>query len=164
MYDLVRSELPRRGYPMYEISNYALPGHEARHNLSYWRAENYLGVGAGAHSCALNEASCNARRWWNQRLPGRYMCGVNADGIAEAGSEVIEKTTLEGEFVFLNLRLRKGIHLPEFAQRFGESFDARFGSVAADLVEGGLLVREQDRIFLTDRGLEIADSVFAEFL
>jgi oxygen-independent coproporphyrinogen III oxidase len=164
MFDLVRSELPRRGYPMYEISNYALPGHEARHNLSYWRAESYLGVGAGAHSCALNEASCNARRWWNQRLPGRYMGGVNADGIAEAGSEVIEKTTLEGEFVFLNLRLRKGIHLPEFAQRFGESFDARFGSVAADLVEGGLLVREQDRIFLTDRGLEIADSIFAEFL
>jgi oxygen-independent coproporphyrinogen-3 oxidase len=164
MYDLVRSELPRRGYPMYEISNYAPPGHEARHNLSYWRLESYLGVGAGAHSCALNEASFNARRWWNQRLPGRYMGGVNADRIAEAGFEVIEKTTLEGEFVFLNLRLRNGFHLPEFAQRFGESFDARFGSVAADLVEGGLLVREQDRIFLTDRGLEIADSVFAEFL
>lgn len=164
MYDLVRSELPRRGYPMYEISNYAPAGHEARHNLSYWRAESYLGLGAGAHSCALDETSCNARRWWNQRLPERYMSGVNADGIAEAGSEVIEKATLEGEFVFLNLRLRKGFHLPEFAQRFGESFDARFGSVAAVLVEGGLLVREQGRVFLTDRGLEIADSVFAEFL
>jgi oxygen-independent coproporphyrinogen-3 oxidase len=164
MYDLVRSELPRRGYPMYEISNYAPPGHEAIHNLSYWRAENYLGLGAGAHSCALDEASCNARRWWNQRQPGRYMDGVNAQGIAEAGSEMIERSTLEGEFVFLNLRLRKGFHLLEFAQRFGESFDARFGNVAASLTAGGLLVREQGRIFLTDRGLEIADSVFAEFL
>jgi len=164
MYDLVRSELPRRGYPMYEISNYAPPGHEARHNLSYWRAESYLGLGAGAHSCALNEVACNAHRWWNQRLPGRYMAGVSAEGIAEAGSEVSEKPTLEGEFVFLNLRLRKGFHLPEFAQRFGESFYARFGSVADTLVEGGLLVREQGRVFLTDRGLEIADSVFAEFL
>jgi oxygen-independent coproporphyrinogen-3 oxidase len=164
MYDLVRSELPRRGYPMYEISNYAPPGHEAQHNLSYWRADNYLGLGAGAHSCALNEASCNARRWWNQRLPARYMDAVNAQGIAEAGSEIIEKPMLEGEFVFLNLRLRKGFHLPEFAQRFGESFDARFGNAAASLIAGGLLVRERDRVFLTDRGLEIADSVFAEFL
>jgi oxygen-independent coproporphyrinogen-3 oxidase len=164
MYDLVRSELPRRGYPMYEISNYAPPGHEARHNLSYWRVESYLGLGAGAHSCALDEASCNARRWWNQRLPGRYMDKVNAQRIAESGSEMIEKSTLEGEFVFLNLRLRKGFHLLEFAQRFGESFDARFGNVAAGLIAGGLLVRERGRIFLTDRGLEIADSVFAEFL
>jgi putative oxygen-independent coproporphyrinogen III oxidase len=164
MYDLVRSELPRRGYPMYEISNYAGPGHEARHNLSYWRAESYLGVGAGAHSCALDEAFCHGRRWWNQRLPGRYMAGVNADGIAEAGSEGIEKTTLEGEFVFLNLRLRKGFQLAEFAQRFGETFDARFASVADPLVEGRLLIRERGRICLTDRGLEIADSVFAEFI
>jgi oxygen-independent coproporphyrinogen III oxidase len=164
MYDLVRSELPQRGYPMYEISNYAPPGHEARHNLSYWRAQSYLGLGAGAHSCALEQASCDARRWWNQRLPGRYMDAVNTDGMAEAGSEVIEKATLEGEFVFLNLRLRTGFHSSEFAQRFGESFDARFGSVAGRLIEGGLLVREQGRIFLTDRGLEIADSVFAEFL
>ncbi|MBV8358590.1 MAG: radical SAM family heme chaperone HemW, partial [Deltaproteobacteria bacterium] len=164
MYDLVRSELPRRGYRMYEISNYAPPGHEARHNLTYWRAESYLGLGAGAHSCALDEVACKARRWWNQRLPGRYMAGVSAQGIAEGGFEVSEKPTLEGEFVFLNLRLRGGFHLPEFEHRFGESFDARFGSVAATLVEGGLLIREQDRVFLSDRGLEIADSVFAEFL
>src|SRR6266851_1349434 len=161
MYDLVRSELPRHGYPMYEISNYAPPGHESRHNLSYWQAQSYLGIGAGAHSCALDEAVCSARRWWNQRLPGRYIASLNADGMAEAGSEVIEKAMLAGEFVFLNLRLRNGFQLKEFEQRFGESFDARFGSVAARLFEGGLLVREQGRIFLSDRGLEIADSVFA---
>jgi oxygen-independent coproporphyrinogen-3 oxidase len=52
MYSIVREEIPRRGYPMYEISNYARPGHEARHNLAYWRAESYLGIGAGAHSFA----------------------------------------------------------------------------------------------------------------
>ncbi len=164
MYELVRSELPRRGYPMYEISNYAPPGHEACHKLSYWHAESYLGLGAGAHSCALDEAYCNAHRWWNQRLPGRYMDAVNAQGTAEAGSEVIEKITLAGEFVFLNLRLRKGFHLLEFARRFGEGFDTRFGNVAATLIAGGLLVQERGRVFLTDRGLEIADSVFAEFL
>jgi oxygen-independent coproporphyrinogen-3 oxidase len=164
MYDLVRSELPRRGYPMYEISNYAPPGHEGRHNLSYWQAESYLGLGAGAYSCALDETFCDGRRWWNQRLPGRYIAAVDADGVAEAGSEAINKATLQGEFVFLHLRLREGFHLAEFARRFGETFDSRFGSVAAPLIEGGLLMREQGRIFLTDRGFEIADSIFAEFV
>jgi len=52
MYQAVREEIPRRGYAMYEISNYAAPGHEARHNLTYWRARTYLGIGAGAHSYA----------------------------------------------------------------------------------------------------------------
>jgi oxygen-independent coproporphyrinogen III oxidase len=164
MYDLVRSELPRCGYPMYEISNYAPPGHEALHNLSYWRAESYLGVGAGAHSCALDESSYGARRWWNQRLPARYMSGANTEGTTEAGFELIEKATMEAEFVFLHLRLCKGFQLNEFERRFDESFDTRFGSVATGLLEGGLLVKEEGRLFLTDRGLEIADSVFAEFL
>jgi oxygen-independent coproporphyrinogen-3 oxidase len=163
MFDLVRSELPQYGYPMYEISNYAPPGHEALHNLSYWRAESYLGVGAGAHSCAVGETDCRARRWWNERLPARYMSRVNTDETAEAGFEVIQKATMEAEFVFLNLRLREGFQLKEFERRFGESFDARFSGVAASLLTGGLLAREQGRIFLTARGLEIADSVFAEF-
>jgi oxygen-independent coproporphyrinogen-3 oxidase len=164
MFDLVRSDLPGRGYPMYEISNYAPAGHEARHNLSYWRAENYLGLGAGAHSCAFDEGLCNARRWWNERLPARYMAAVTSDGIAESGYEIIAKATLEAEFVFLNLRLRRGFQLAEFARKFGGSFDDRFGSVAADLIKNGLLTREHERIYLTERGLEMADSVFTEFI
>jgi oxygen-independent coproporphyrinogen-3 oxidase len=164
MYGLVRTELPQRGYPMYEISNYAPNGHESRHNLSYWRAENYLGVGAGAHSCAVDEIFYQGRRWWNERLPLRYMARVNAGGIAESGSELLERSILEAEFVFLNLRLREGFTLAEFAQRFEETFDDRFGSVAIPLLGGGLLSREQGRISLTDRGVEIADSVFAEFI
>ncbi|MBV8773140.1 MAG: radical SAM family heme chaperone HemW [Deltaproteobacteria bacterium] len=164
MYEVVRTELPQRGYPRYEISNYAPPDHEARHNLSYWHAESYLGVGAGAHSCALEESFCHGRRWWNQRLPAGYMAQLKHNEGAEAGSEIIEKNTLEQEFVFLNLRLSAGFRLEEFRQRFGETFDARFGNVAAPLLDGGLLVRDRDRIFLTDRGLEVADSVFAEFI
>jgi putative oxygen-independent coproporphyrinogen III oxidase len=164
MYDLVRSELPQRGYPMYEISNYAQPGHEARHNLSYWHAESYLGVGAGAHSCALDATYRGGRRWWNQRLPSRYIAGAEAQGNAEAGFEAVDAAGAAGEFVFLNLRLRDGFEVAEFERRFGESFDARFGLQAARLFEGGLLLRARGRICLSDRGLEIADSVFAEFV
>jgi len=195
MYELVRSELPQLGYPMYEISNYAPPGHEARHNLSYWKAESYLGLGAGAHSfaliCADSEVSLGngpgvagsrdhaeavaaerlkktnrrgGRRWWNERLPLRYIARASAGTGAEAGSELLNAEVAAGEYVFLNLRLREGFDLAEFERRFGESFYSHFGRQAARLFEGGLLIQERGRVFLSDRGIEIADSVFAEFV
>jgi putative oxygen-independent coproporphyrinogen III oxidase len=171
-YAAVREELARRGYPMYEISNYAPSGHESRHNLTYWRAETYLGVGAGAHSYAREPrtvgdgdpegSAAGRRRWWNERNPVRYIELALATGAAEAGSETIDLRTAIGEFVFLNLRLCEGFAAADFQLRFGESFDTIFGERTAHLFEGGLLVRDADRIRLTTRGLELADSVFAE--
>lgn len=162
MYALVREELPRQGFPMYEISNYAPPGHEARHNLTYWRGESYLGIGAGAHSFARDGAG--GRRWWNERMPARYSAAILASGIAEAGSETVDAVTAAGEFVFLNLRLREGFALTDFEARFRGSFDAHFGDRAAPLFEAKLLIRDGGRIHLSDRGLELADSIFAEFV
>jgi oxygen-independent coproporphyrinogen-3 oxidase len=163
MYSLVREEIPRRGYPMYEISNYAALGHEALHNLSYWRAESYLGIGAGAHSFA-GSGNGGGRRWWNERMPARYIARVLDDGFAETGDEIAAPDTAAGEFVFLNLRLREGFELGEFARRFGAEFDSIFGGRGARLFEGGLLIRDDGRVYLSDRGLEVADSVFAEFV
>ena len=163
MYQTVREEIPRRGYAMYEISNYALPGHEARHNLTYWRAQTYLGIGAGAHSYA-GDAGGQRRRWWNEKLPARYISTIEERGTAEAGAETIDEATAQSEFVFLNLRLREGFAPADFQQRFGRSFECIFGSVATALFNNGLLTRDRGRIKLTDRGLEMADSVFAEFV
>jgi oxygen-independent coproporphyrinogen III oxidase len=162
MYAAVRTELPRRGYAMYEISNYARPGHEAQHNLTYWRHETYLGIGAGAHSFA--RAGADGRRWWNERIPARYVANVLESGMAESGAEDINARTSESEFVFLNLRLREGFAEHDFHDRFARSFDEAFGDRARTLVDGGLLIRERGRVFLSDRGLELADSVFAEFV
>jgi oxygen-independent coproporphyrinogen-3 oxidase len=164
MYAAVREELPRRGYAMYEISNYARPGREARHNLTYWRAESYLGLGAGAHSFALGAAGAYGRRWWNERNPARYIDLVSGTGRAESGKEEIDAATGAGEFVFLNLRLREGFTLAEFHARFEREFDEAFGARAARLAEDGLLVREGGRVRLSNRGLELGDSVFAEFV
>ena len=232
IYAMVRSELPARGYKMYEISNYAPPGHESRHNLAYWRGESYLGLGAGAHSFALTcdraHASPRAaprlapaakpptreryfnggsnslsplanqaesallsplpdhsflsplpdqgegegegqpegygRRWWNERNPARYIAAAARDGIAEAGAELIDRRTAAGEFVFLNLRLREGFALSDFSTRVGYDFDRLFGARTAQLFESRLLLRENGRVRLSDRGLELADSIFAEFV
>jgi len=163
-YAAVREELPRRGYKMYEISNYAPPGHEARHNLSYWRLESYLGLGAGAHSFARDENGGGGRRWWNERKPARYVEQALKGGLAEAGGETVDVHSARGEFVFLNLRLREGFALADFEARFGASFDTVFGACAARLFEGELLIRDRGRIYLSERGLELADSVFAEFI
>jgi putative oxygen-independent coproporphyrinogen III oxidase len=161
MYAAVREELPRRGYAMYEISNYAEAGRECQHNLTYWHAESYLGIGAGAHSFARDGAG--GRRWWNERMPARYIAAA-LEGKAEAGNETIDLAMAAGEFVFLNLRLIEGFRLVDFQRRFSQSFDEIFGKRAARLVEDGLLVRDDQRIRLSDRGLELGDSVFAEFL
>ncbi len=162
MYAAVRAELPRRGYAMYEISNYARPGCEARHNLTYWRHETYLGIGAGAHSFA--RIGVGGRRWWNERIPARYIANVLESGIAESGAEEINARTSMSEFVFLNLRLREGFAEADFAERFARSFDEAFGDHPCKLIDGGLLIRERGRVFLSERGLELADSVFAEFV
>ncbi len=162
MFAIVREELPRRGFPMYEISNYAAPGHEARHNLTYWRGESYLGIGAGAHSFARD--GVGGRRWWNERMPVRYSAAALGGGIAEAGAETVDAVVAAGEFVFLNLRLRDGFTLAAFEERFGRSFEAIFGARSAILFDARLLLRENGRIQLSDRGLEVADSVFAEFV
>jgi putative oxygen-independent coproporphyrinogen III oxidase len=164
MYSAVREELPRRGYAMYEISNYARPGHEARHNLTYWRAESYLGLGAGAHSFALGIDGGYGRRWWNERTPARYIEMVSRGARAEAGAEEIDAATGASEYVFLNLRLREGFALADFRARFGREFDELFGERATRLVEGGLIARAGGRLMLTERGVELADSIFAEFV
>ena len=163
-YAAVREELPRRGFGMYEISNYALPGSEARHNLSYWRMESYLGLGAGAHSFARDAHHGGGHRWWNERMPARYIERALDGGVAQAGGETIDSAIARGEFVFLNLRLREGFAADDFERRFGVSFDTVFGDRAARLFDGGLLLRDRGRICLSGRGLEVADSIFADFV
>ena len=162
MYAMVRRELPRHGYAMYEISNYARPACEARHNLTYWRGQSYLAIGAGAHSYAASGPA--GRRWWNERLPAAYIAKASETGTAEAGSETLDAAVSASEFAFLNLRLIEGLELRRFAERFGVTLEERFGSRLERLIEGELLLREDGRVRLSERGLELADSVFAEFL
>jgi len=161
MYAMVRRELPRNGYTMYEISNYARPGCEARHNLTYWRGQSYLGIGAGAHSYAADGPA--GRRWWNERLPTIYIERARKQGTAQAGGEDLDAAISAAEFAFLNLRLLEGLELRRFVERFGIAFEERFPQTGR-LFEGGLLLREGGRVRLSERGLELADSVFAEFL
>jgi len=160
MYQHARAALAAAGYAHYEISNFARPGREARHNQSYWRGVDYLGIGAGAHSYAHVPAW--GRRWSNERLPDRYVAAV-ARGDATAGEETLSFETAAAEFMFLGLRERDGVDPDAFARRFGRPL-AEIHPEVAELRADGFLEERAGRLALSERGLLLADSIFARFL
>jgi oxygen-independent coproporphyrinogen-3 oxidase len=168
MFLLAREHLAAAGYAAYEVSNFARPGHECRHNLHYWRSGPYLGLGAGAHSYSGPTQNPSAydrwgRRWSNVTRPEEYMSSATATGQARATLELLDEQQARGEFVFLALRRAAGVSAPEFRARFGCALEACFPHLAS-LVAQGLLEPVDERWRLTERGLLLADSVFATFL
>jgi oxygen-independent coproporphyrinogen-3 oxidase len=153
--------LTRAGYEHYEISNYALPGHTCRHNLTYWRRRMYLGIGAGAHSFA--PAPSHGVRFANARPPQQYMDLVDQKGHAVVSNERLDREEAIGEFLFLGLRLLEGIDRDGFVELFGVPPEEARPALGW-LVEAGLLERGKTRIRLTTKGLLQADSVFASLL
>ena len=172
MFTRTQGFLGAAGYQQYEVSNYARPGYACRHNLNYWRAGEYLGVGAGAHSYqAPSTAVAGAGevdggwgwRWNNEKNPGRFMQAVATQGHARIASEALDERQARGEFVFLGLRCRDGVPAAAFQQRFGTDLPAAFPRVV-DLCDAGLLQHTDGRWRLTPHGLLLADSVFATFV
>ncbi len=163
MFTRAQAVLGRAGYRQYEISNYARPGRECRHNLNYWRSGAYLGVGAGAHSYAEPCADDHGRRWSNQKTPAAYIEAIERHGHARATVEVLDARQAHGEFMFLGLRCLDGLAEDAFRTRFGTEVGAVFPQVK-DLREGDLLQCCAGRWKLTARGRLLADSVFATFL
>src|SRR6266851_6650321 len=112
MYEYADECLQAAGYANYEISNWSLPGHQSRHNLTYWHNLPYLGMGAGAYS------SFRGRRFSDVRDPLEYIRLLQAGQWPEAESETIERTQAMSETAFLALRTAMGLHLPTFEQPF----------------------------------------------
>jgi len=168
MFELVRARLAGAGLPPYEISNFARPGREARHNQAYWRGVPYLGLGAGAHSFAplggrdAGDEGCFGRRWENVRDPLRWMESVRSTGTGVAAEESLGRREAMGESCWLALREARGLDPAGFLDRFGEGFEAAFPHVGG-LVEDGLLRWDAGRLVLTPRGLLLADAVFSTF-
>ncbi|MCZ7626269.1 MAG: hypothetical protein M5R38_11160 [Candidatus Methylomirabilis sp.] len=100
MYRLAVDRLREAGFEQYEISNFARQGFQCRHNLVYWQHQEYLGLGAGAHSFLAG------RRYYNESLPARYVCAMAERGAAVAGGEVLSVEMVRSERLMLGLRLR----------------------------------------------------------
>ncbi|QDI92918.1 oxygen-independent coproporphyrinogen III oxidase [Salicibibacter halophilus] len=158
MYDVLLSKLERYGYEQYEISNFATKGKESAHNLIYWRNQPYLGLGAGAHGYQ------NSERYGNILPIPHYLKSVQKGELPERTRQPVSFNEQMEEEMFLGLRLKEGVHVHRFKEKFGTSFYDVYGQVHAELVEDGLLDEEDGRLRLTEKGKYLGNNVFASFL
>ncbi|MCC8151016.1 MAG: radical SAM family heme chaperone HemW [Lachnospiraceae bacterium] len=154
MYELTEEFLSARGYRRYEISNYAKPGFECRHNIGYWTGKEYLGLGLGASSLIDNI------RFQNTNEMNVYM----RRPFARLEEEVLDRKEQIEEFMILGLRMTDGVRRQEFSERFGVEPEAVYGSVFQELEEEGLLEVTNGRIVLTKRGVDVSNVVFMDLL
>ncbi len=173
MYECAMDRLDGAGYRQYEISNWARPGEECRHNLVYWRNGEWLGLGAGAHS------HWAGHRFANVYSPKQYIRRMaSATGLDTALPppellrampqlsliELQAPETAMSDTAILGLRLNEGLDVSAFDRRFGTSLDAAYGPALAELAALGLLERPDGRLRLTPRGRLLANEVFVRLL
>ena len=142
-------------YKQYEISNFARPGFESAHNTKYWRLDPVYGFGVSAHSFD------GAERYWNERDTAAYVRGIEGSASAEAGRECVDQVS---EFIFLGLRLNRGIGLDEYQRRFGRDLREAHRAELDRLSDAGLVEFAGGRLMLTRRGMLFSNEVFAEFV
>lgn len=157
MYQMTEKILKEYGYDKYEISNYAKPGFESRHNLGYWSHIPYLGVGLNASSY-LEE-----RRFENPADMKEYLEISSFGNAYERASSLSVHEQME-EFMFLGLRKTKGISKQEFIERFACSMDSVYEKPLKEAMKQGMMKEEGDRVFLTQDGTLVSNQVLCEFL
>jgi oxygen-independent coproporphyrinogen-3 oxidase len=156
------------GYEQYEISNWAQPGRQCKHNLIYWQNREYLGLGAGAHS------HLNGMRFSAVLLPNRYIDLVaesaqpDADGATSmrhlVGGEQVDAETAMADTLILGLRLTDGVDLQAFATRHGRTVDDLHGPLIAEFISYGVLERTERSLRLTPRGRLLSNELFQRLL
>jgi len=158
MYEEASRILAQAGYRHYEISNFAKPGRESRHNQLYWRNEEYLGLGAGA------SGYLKGVRYRNEPVLADYQLKLQQGLRPLESEEEISPDLQLAEAVFLGLRLVEGIVKEEFFCRYGVQIGEKYGEAIARLKVQGLLMEDKRRLALTQQGLKLANLVFMEFL
>ena len=178
MYHLTKTLLQEAGYERYEISNYAKPGFESKHNSGYWKRIPYLGLGLGASSLINN---------MRYRKKGDLALYLQIFGLQEKTCKIAknekmeifpvelveERETLDvvdqmSEFMYLGLRMSKGVYAEDFGKKFGKDIWQVYGTTMDKLIKEGLLIVETgekgDRIFLSEFGMDVSNYVFEKFL
>lgn len=158
MYYLAKKLLKQKGFIQYELSNWAKPGKECTHNKLYWTRKSYIGVGLGAHSL-LNE-----QRYHNVEKLQTYLQTKGDLHLLQQDKNSLTIQEQMEEFLFLGLRMTKGISITDFKQLFGKSISSIYGEIIEKWIKQNILVQTKDRIYLSDYGMDICNQVFASFL
>ncbi len=153
LYEFTAELLAQNGFLRYEISNYAKPFCESRHNLKYWNCDEYIGIGVAAHSYV------DGVRSYNTEDLTQYL-----NGTTRVGEDILDEVDKMGEFMMLGLRKIKGVDKSEFYKRFGCLPETVWGDVINKFVKTGFIINNQDFLALTPKGLDVANSIMCEFL
>ena len=153
MFQLTVSELALRGYKQYEISNFARPGRQSRHNLKYWNGSAYLGLGTAAHSFD------GFTRSWRFRNIDKYIQVLTHGCLPISGQEKLTQSQHMLESIYLGLRTSAGIPKRDFERRFEIDFAALFGDLILDLQGQGFVQPKPDRVALTVKGILFLDAI-----
>jgi oxygen-independent coproporphyrinogen III oxidase len=158
MYDLVRDRLQQLGYVHYEVSNFARPFGEARHNLVYWRNEPYLAAGVAAHGLV------NGERYENVKSLKEYTSLIRRGERPIAERHTVSRYEACEDTMMLGLRLCEGVSNARFSERHGVSIESIFGTQIQRLMQNGLLEWHGQYLRLTDAAWPVANLVFEQFV
>ncbi len=158
MYALLISRLEEAGLSQYEISNFAKEGYESKHNITYWKNDEYYGIGAGAHSYIDGVRRANAGPL------KQYMNRIDENGFPYMDDNVLTKAERMEEEMFMGLRMREGVSKQRFEVKFGQPMFSVFGKQIENLTSKNLLHDTGTHISLTEKGFFLGNEVFQEFL
>jgi len=158
MNSLIINTLKNQGYERYEISNYAKPGFECRHNIRYWEGRDYVGCGAAAHEYVDGERQENIRT-----IEG-YIRSMDENSTAAVRDHVNLRDEDIEEYIFMGMRLQKGIDKNKFYERFQVSLDSIYGDQIKKYEKEGLLLDSPSNLRFTEKGIEFSNHVLSDFL
>ena len=158
MYRVLVDELSKAGYQQYEISNFSLPDFESRHNNKYWERAPYIGLGAAAHS------HIGMLRFANPDELDRYIKTAKLPPAEGRETEFLTEKDAMSEFMFLGLRKMRGVSQKQFYESFGKPMTEVFSEPIQKYCQRNLLEWKDDHLCLTNRGIDVSNSVFCEFL
>jgi putative oxygen-independent coproporphyrinogen III oxidase len=163
LYEMTGARLGAADLACYEVSNYAKPGSESRHNLTYWRYGDYVGIGPGAHGrLTLDDRKLATRQ---HRAPERWLEMVAEQGHATRQQDEVTRDARISELTMMGLRLAEGIPLTRFEAESGRPFDTALDPARLKrLTEGGFLMIRDGRLYATDEGRQRLDAVLGELL
>lgn len=150
--------MERADFQRYEISNYARPGHECRHNVNYWNNGSYLGFGPGAVTCK------SGRRMTALADVEQFCERIQAGQPVRVDEEELSPEERFRETVIMGLRMTRGVSLNALEKRFGINLITYYGATLDQLIMQQLLEIHQGRLRLTERGLLLANTVMAELV
>jgi oxygen-independent coproporphyrinogen-3 oxidase len=162
LFEATQERLAVAGLPAYEISNHARPGAECRHNLTYWRYQDYAGIGPGAHGRLTLGGTKFATRQY--RLPEKWLTAVEAKGTGIEEITPNDRETAIEETLMMGLRLVEGVSRARLECAAGRGAETLFGSNLAPLIEGGFLTLDAERLAATAAGRQRLNAVLAALL